>query len=341
MLTVPAGVPEMFVAAAGERQVNFSWSPPPVALRNGVITSYTLSCSPSPSTLPQSPSQPDPLTVTGFSPDTSYSCSVVASNSQGSGPPASISFTTQQDCETVYYKLLNNDLPHVPFYSRCVLSIALDWYFHLLCTCGKCLLVTYNYIIILYTCTYSCCLQSTERNEKLEDITSAVVKQLTASCTDCGISSDIIDEQSFACFPESPTHVTFRARLGGSSETDSGSLISLLESWVSGGATIIVTGVLMTVDAECSVAISSLSEGECSMTTTQPPDTTASTPSSTDSTGTPSSDSQTSTDNTAAVIGGVVAVILIIAITIIIIAIVALIMKSRRHGDLSIRKAEE
>ena len=174
----------------------------------------------------------------------------------------------------------------------------------------------------------------------MEDITSAVVKQLTASCAECSISSDIIDEQSFSCFPESPTHVTFRARLGGSSETDSGSLISLLESWVSGGATIIVTGVLMTVDAECSVAISSLSEGECSMTTTQPPDTGS--PSSTDSTGTPSSDSQSSTDNTTAVIGGVVAVILIIAITIIaIITIVALIMKSRRHGDLSIRKAEE
>ena len=133
------------------------------------------------------------------------------------------------------------------------------------------------------------CIASTE--QKLEDITSALLKQLTASCAECGISSDIIDEQSFSCFPESPTHVTFRARLGGSSETDSGSLISLLESWVSGGATIIVTGVLMTVDAECSVAISSLSEGECSMTTTQPPDTI--TPSSTDSTGTPSSDSQT------------------------------------------------
>ena len=182
----------------------------------------------------------------------------------------------------------------------------------------------------------------------MEDITSAVLEELTDSCAECGISSDIIDRQSFSCFPESPTHVTFRARLGGSSETDSGSLISLLESWVSGGATIIVTGVLMTVDAECSVAISSLSEGECSMTTTQPPDTgtptstdSTGTPSSTDSTGTPSSDSQSSTDNTAAVIGGVVAVILIIAITIIIIAIVALIMKSRRHGDLSIRKAEE
>ena len=88
VLTVPAGTPEMFVATAGERQVTFSWSPPPVTLRNGVITSYTLSCSPSPSSLPQSPSQPGPLTVAGFSPDTSYSCSVVASNSQGSGPTA-------------------------------------------------------------------------------------------------------------------------------------------------------------------------------------------------------------------------------------------------------------
>ena len=153
-----------------------------------------------------------------------------------------------------------------------------------------------------------------------------MVKELTASCAECGISSDIIDEQFFACFPESPTHVTFRARLGGSSETDSGSLISLLESWVSGGATIIVTGVLMTVDAECSVAISYLNEGEYSMTTTQPPDTTAS-----------SDTSQSSTDNTtAAIIGGVVAVVFIIALTVL---IVALVLRSRRR-EFSIRKAE-
>ena len=167
---------------------------------------------------------------------------------------------------------------------------------------------------------------SVEKNEKLEDITSVVLEELTDSCAECGISSDIIDEQFFACFPESPTHVTFRARLGGSSETDSVSLISLLESWVSGGATIIVTAVLMTVDAECSVAISSLSEGECSMTTRQPPDTTAS-----------SETSQTSTDNTAAIIGGVVvAVVFIIALTVL---IVALVLRSRRR-EFSIRKAE-
>ena len=149
--------------------------------------------------------------------------------------------------------------------------------------------------------------QNTERKEKLEDITSAVLEELTSSCDECRITSDIIDKPSFACYPESPTYVTYRARLEGTSETDSGSLISLIEDWVSGGAGIIVTGVLMTVDSECSVAISSLTEGECSSSTTT-----------------------SSSSDTAAIIGGVVAVILIIAITVIIIAIVALVMKSRR-----------
>ena len=69
---------------------------------------------------------------------------------------------------------------------------------------------------------------------------------------------------------------------------------------MSGGASIIVTGVLMTVDSECSVAISSLGEAECQPPTNGP---------TTDST-------STTTDSTAAIIGGsVVAVILIIALT--------------------------
>ena len=104
-ILVPSAAPERFEVDIGERQVVFSWSPPPVAQRNGVITRYTLSCSPSPSSLPQSPSQSGPLTVTGFSPDTAYLCSVVATNNKGSGPPASVTFTTQSDCETVHNHL--------------------------------------------------------------------------------------------------------------------------------------------------------------------------------------------------------------------------------------------
>ena len=90
----------MFRAVAGEREVEFSWSPPAPTQQNGVITSYPLSCSPSPSSLPQSPSsQSGSLTATGFSPNTLYSCSLTAENSQGSGPPAVVTFTTEEDCK--------------------------------------------------------------------------------------------------------------------------------------------------------------------------------------------------------------------------------------------------
>ena len=104
LYTVPSGYPEMFTAVAGQRQVNFSWSPPLPAQQNGVIIGYMLSCSPSPSSLPLSTSQSGSFTVTGFSPNTEYSCSVVASNGLGSGPPAVIIFSTQQDCEFILHQ---------------------------------------------------------------------------------------------------------------------------------------------------------------------------------------------------------------------------------------------
>ena len=91
----------MFEAVeVGEREVTFFWSPPPVTQHRGYLTNYTLSCSPSPSSLPPYSSQSGPLTVTGFSPDTDYSCQLAANNGLGSGPPATTTFTTQQDCES-------------------------------------------------------------------------------------------------------------------------------------------------------------------------------------------------------------------------------------------------
>ena len=149
-----------------------------------------------------------------------------------------------------------------------------------------------------------------------QNISNAVLEELINVCPRCGITNDVIDKQLFACFSESPTYVTYRARLEGTSETDSGSLISLIEEWVSGEASIIVTGVLMTVDSECSVAISSLSEGECLT----------------------SDSSASNSSDTGAIIAGVVVIILIIAITVIIIAVVALMIVKHRHMDLFTKK---
>ena len=122
-VSAPSGAPEMFSADVGERKVVFSWSAPLITQQNGVITNYTLSCSPSPSSLPQSPSS-GALTVTGLSPDTSYSCSLVASNSQGSGPPANISFTTQQDCESLFQVQIQSLYLYC---YRCALPSSPEW----------------------------------------------------------------------------------------------------------------------------------------------------------------------------------------------------------------------
>ena len=113
----------MFEADADQQRVVFTWSPPPVTQRNGIITNYTLSCSPSPSSLPLSTSsQSESLTVTEFSPNTLYSCSVVATNSQGSGPSSTISFTTM-DCKTTVL------LESYSFFSvhRFIFSVASSW----------------------------------------------------------------------------------------------------------------------------------------------------------------------------------------------------------------------
>ena len=209
---------------------------------------------------------------------------------------------------------------------------------------------------------------------KLEIITSAVLHQLTVSCTECGVTRAFIDTPSFACFPESPTSVTYRARLLG---TDS--LISLIEEWVSGGAGIIMTGVLVTVDSECPVAISSLGAGECQQPpttepttkpttpttepttkpttpTTEPTTKPTTTPTSTRTTTDPTTSSETITDttsastdsaasdsaNTAAITGGIVlAAILIISVAVTVIVIVVTLSVKNRCGNVSLNKTEE
>ena len=151
-----------------------------------------------------------------------------------------------------------------------------------------------------------------------------MLRTLTASCGDCGITGDIIDMELFRCFPDSPSHVTYRARLQGTLETDSDSLISLIEMWVSNGAYIGVTGLHTTVDTKCSVKISSFSGEECLII---PDSTSGPNAGTTDST----TDSSGNTTGPGIVAGVVtVVVILIIAISMI---VVLLILKYRHRGD--------
>ena len=179
--------------------------------------------------------------------------------------------------------------------------------------------------------------QSSERPFKLEHITAAVVKQLQTSCGEC--APEMIDNHFFVCYPESPSHVTYRARLEGTSERGSDSLISLIEDWMSGGPGVIVTGVLMTVDSHCSVAISSLSEEECSPHS-HPTDSTSITDPSTTVNGPTAAKGSDDEGTTTAIIGGgvvAIVIVLIIAITIAIVVVAYLVLKSRRAEQKSDR----
>ena len=80
----------------------FSWSPPPVTQHSGLITSYTLTCSPSLSSLPQSSSQSGLLTVAGFSPDTSYIL-LFSGGQQWSGIAVMINVSERLICQIFDY----------------------------------------------------------------------------------------------------------------------------------------------------------------------------------------------------------------------------------------------
>ena len=98
----PTGGPDGLEAAPSSTSLQLSWSPPKPPLRNGEITSYTISCSSSSSSSPSTDTTSDTeYTVTGLSPNTEYTCSVRATNSAGTGPPETVTETTLEDgrCE--------------------------------------------------------------------------------------------------------------------------------------------------------------------------------------------------------------------------------------------------
>ena len=102
LLAVPVNlqtaVPVNFQAAVGKREVSFSWSPSSGSVS---IIGYIVTCTPSPATLPQSFPQSGAHRVSGFSPQTSYNCSVAAYTSQTVGPPANVMFTTEEDSKSL------------------------------------------------------------------------------------------------------------------------------------------------------------------------------------------------------------------------------------------------
>ena len=97
--------------------------------------------------------------------------------------------------------------------------------------------------------------------EKLMDISSALRQVVRDSCQ-CRYGQSEIDRKVFHCFKGSENSVTYRARLLATADVDIQSLTSYLEEWVAGGNSIVVEGVILIVDEDCSVEIADLLQQE-------------------------------------------------------------------------------
>ena len=97
---------------------------------------------------------------------------------------------------------------------------------------------------------------------KISDITAAVESALKELSV-CGIESEVVDKPTFKCYPDSPSYVTIRGHLIGTTTEDSASLLLSMREWVSTRPQIPVNSVLLRIDSTCSVSISSLTEEEC------------------------------------------------------------------------------
>lgn len=85
--------------ATGPVNVSVSWSPPPQEAQNGVITAYILTCQPEErvESLPATYTTAGNYRLNGFSPATTYNCSVLATTASGSGPAAVQAVTLLDD----------------------------------------------------------------------------------------------------------------------------------------------------------------------------------------------------------------------------------------------------
>ncbi len=96
------GVPLNFeVEVNGPRTLTFSWDHPPGLEAN--TCTYQLSCDPQPVGFPKTYNSNDfnesgvEATESGFTPSTSYNCSVLVSSGGGDGPAASLATVTTLD----------------------------------------------------------------------------------------------------------------------------------------------------------------------------------------------------------------------------------------------------
>ena len=93
----PSSPPTDFSIAVSMTSLVCTWSPPDEALQTVSITSYTLSCNTNNETVVDLTLKATvfEISIDLFSSATTYTCTVLASNSAGNGPSSTLNITTE------------------------------------------------------------------------------------------------------------------------------------------------------------------------------------------------------------------------------------------------------
>ena len=108
----------------------------------------------------------------------------------------------------------------------------------------------------------------------MAQVANAIVDNTLTLCEECGLTTNHIADGAFQCFTQNAHEVTFRAHLYATSTSTPRELIDYITHWVESGASITISGLLLSVDGRCNVEIESFSESECSHDQTTQPATT-------------------------------------------------------------------
>ena len=157
--------------------------------------------------------------------------------------------------------------------------------------------------------------QDKDRDQKLEDVTAAVLESVQNLCQ-CGFLRDRITGGEFRCFSASPQTVTYRAMIHGTASTNSSQLISHIEQWTDRGTNLIIQQTVLRVNGSSTDATTTLEDEECPLSNSNSPTTSK------------------SNDNCFTFIGGalVIGIIAGVSVTSFIAIIICCVLRHRAHS---------
>ena len=97
----------------------------------------------------------------------------------------------------------------------------------------------------------------------MTQVIKAIIDNTASLCESCGLTVNHIADGGFQCFTQDAHEVTFRAHLYATPTATLQQLIAHMSHWVDNGASIAISGLLLTVDSRCDIVIASFSEPEC------------------------------------------------------------------------------